>query len=183
MSSDAPLDGPSSTGGPDGPPPEVSGEVEAFWALASRSARLSNLPGYLGPTAIASVMPPAWSLGSTPEQADELATLVETGAKTATASAHDDYAAAGEPLPEPGTLGIVLDGRGSPRALVVTTEVEVLPFAEVSDDHAAAEGEGDGSLGDWRRRHEQFFAETATGGFREDMLVVLERFRVLHTRD
>ncbi|NHC21757.1 ASCH domain-containing protein [Nocardioides sp. IC4_145] len=165
-------------------PPEVSAEVEAFWVLARRQARLERLPGYFGPSALASLPPPAWSFGATPEQADELADLVAGGVKTATASAVDDYAAEGVPLPEPGTLGIVLDGSGRPRALVTTTEVAVVPFDQVPAEHAHAEGEGDRSLATWRQRHESFFREVDPHGrgFRPDMPVVLERFRVLHPK-
>lgn len=165
-------------------PAEGSPEVETFWVLARRQAKLERLPAYFGPSGLVSLPPPAWSFGATPEQADELAELVVAGRKTATASAAEDYALEGEPLPEVGTLGIVLDGGGHPRALVSTTEVRVVPFSEVDEDHAHAEGEGDGSLGSWRARHEAFFRDVDphARGFRPDMPVVLERFRVLHPK-
>ena len=67
-------------------------------------------------------------------------------------------------------LGIVLDGAGHPRALVVTTEARVVPFDQVDADHARDEGEGDGSLEHWREVHERFFTEHADGGFQPDML-------------
>jgi len=50
----------------------------------------------------------------------------------------------------------------------------------VDADHAREEGEGDLSLEHWRESHERFFTEHAEGGFRPDMPVVLERFRVLY---
>ncbi|WP_122817660.1 ASCH domain-containing protein [Nocardioides pantholopis] len=165
-------------------PTAVSAEVEAFWVLARRQARLERLPAYFGPSGLVSLPPPAWSFGATPEQADELADLVAAGTKTATASAADDYAAEGVPLPEPGTLGIVLDGGGHPRALVTTTEVTVVAFDEVDEEHAYAEGEGDRTLATWRERHEAFFRDHDPHGrgFRADLPVVLERFRVLHPK-
>ncbi len=163
----------------------MSEEVATFWALASRQARLDSVPGYFGPTPLASVMPPAWSFGATSEQASEIAALVADGIKTATASAAEDYIAEGEGLPEPGVLGIVLDGDGHPRALVATTDVEVVAFDEVGEEHARAEGEGDRSLASWRAGHERFFREHDPHGrgFRPDMPVVLERFRVLYPSD
>jgi len=164
------------------PATDVSDEIEAFWVMARRQARLDSLPGYFGPTPLASVMPPAWSFGATPEQSTELAELVVDGVKTATASAAEDYSAEGETLPEPGLLGIVLDGDGHPRALVATTEVSVVAFDEVGEDHALAEGEGDRTLASWREGHERFFGEHDPHGrgFRPDMPVVLERFEVLY---
>ncbi|WKN50438.1 ASCH domain-containing protein [Nocardioides sp. Arc9.136] len=164
--------------------PASSPEVENFWVLARRQAKLERLPAYFGPSGLVSLPPPAWSFGATQEQADELAGLVVDGVKTATASAAEDYAAEGVPLPEPGTLGIVLDGAGHPRALVATTEVAVVAFDRVDAEHAHAEGEGDRTLATWRHRHETFFREVDPHGrgFRPDMPVVLERFRVLHPK-
>ena len=156
--------------------------VETFWELARFHAKLNSVPSYFGPTTLEVVPPPAWSFGDNPEQADALLALVLDGTKTATTSALRDYEADDEPLPEPGTMGILLDGSGHPRALVEVTEVTVVPFEEVTEQHARAEGEGDGSLAAWREEHERFFRATAPegAGFSPDMPVVLERFRVVY---
>lgn len=159
------------------------GPVESFWDLARFHAKLNTAPSYFGPTTLEVVPPPAWSFGASAEEADALLALVLDGRKTATASAHADYEAEGEPLPEPGTLGIVLDGAGHPRALVETTDVRVVPFDEVDAEHAHLEGEGDRSLERWRAEHERFFTEHATTGFDPQMLLVLERFRVVYAGD
>jgi uncharacterized protein YhfF len=137
---------------------------------------------YVGPSALAALPPPAWSFGATPEQSDTMAALVLDGTKTATASAQRDYDAEDLPLPEPGALGIVTDGSGEPQALVVTTSVAVVPFADVDAEHARLEGEGDLSLEQWRVVHEEFFSESADGAFSQHLPVVLERFKVLYSR-
>lgn len=157
-------------------------QVTAFWEVAKRRAKLASLPGYFGPSALESLRPPAWSFGATPEQADELLQLVLDGTKTATSSALWDYETTGEQLPERGALGIVVDGGGRPRALVVTTEVQVVRFDEVDAEHARLEGEGDLSLRQWREVHERFFTEHAEHdrGFSPDLPVVLERFEVIY---
>lgn len=128
------------------------------------------------------VTPPAWSFGADPEQADRLLQLVLEGTKSATTSAYEDYGLADEPLPQVGTMGILLDGRDRPRVLVSVTSVAVVPFDQVPESHAAAEGEGDRTLAGWRRQHQEFFTrfDPYGRGFRPDMLVVLERFEVLH---
>jgi len=165
----------------------TEGDIERFWTVARSRAKLSTLPGYLPASMLEMVPPPAWSFGATPEQADLLLALVLDGTKTATASARSAYDAPegtdgvpDEPLPEAGTLGIVLDGVGAPQALVVTTTVHVVAFDQVDAEHAHAEGEGDRSLAHWREVHKSFFAEHAPGGFRSDMPVVLEHFTVLY---
>jgi uncharacterized protein YhfF len=155
-------------------------ELDAFWAIAREHAQLSGVPAYMGANPLKTLRPPAWSFGATPEQSDQLLDLVLDGTKTATSSPRTDYADDREPLPEPGMLSIVLDGAGRPRALVVTTETRVVPFDQVDADHARDEGEGDRSLEQWQAAHQHFFTEHADGGFTPDMLVVLERFRVLY---
>ena len=164
---------------------EAEAEIRAFWDLARFHAKLNTAPAYFGPTTLEVVPPPAWSFGATPEHADGLLALVLKGTKTATASSLWEFEAEGEALPEPGTLSIILDGHGHPRALIETTAVEVVPFDEVDEEHAYLEGEGDRSLAYWREVHERFFTEHAAHdhGFSEDMPVVCERFRVVYQVD
>ncbi|WP_233429233.1 MULTISPECIES: ASCH domain-containing protein [Brevibacterium] len=141
--------------------------LDRFWAEA-RSA-VPTLPV---------AVPEAWAFGATAAHADELLTLVLDCAKTGTASAMQDVKADGEPVPEVGQASVILDSRGQPRAVIVTTAVDIVPFSQVSAEHAYSEGEGDRSLAAWREIHERFWAEHCQGadGFSEDMLVVCERF-------
>ena len=155
-------------------------ELARFWELARVKAKLNRLEVYTGMTPVSSLIPPAWAFGATPRQADDLLALVLAGTKTATAGALWDYQAAGEELPTPGELAILLDGGAHPRALIEITAVDVLPFDQVSAVHAYAEGEDDRSLESWRRIHERFVTEIAghDQGFSPQMPVVCERFRV-----
>lgn len=157
-------------------------EIEAFWVDARIHAKLNRLAAYWGPVPEDSVMPPASAFGGTRAVADKLAELIVAGTKTATSSAVWDYEAEDEPLPERGGLEIVLDGGGHPRALIATTQVEVVPFDDVPEEHARLEGEGDLSLRHWRRVHEDFFTRYASHerGFSPTMPVLLQRFEVLY---
>lgn len=170
----------------DAPKPGIddSSVIESFWHVARMRAKLNPTGYYTGERPLASLRPPAWAFGATPEQADELLSLVLSGTKTATAGALWDYEAEGEELPTPGELSIVTDGRGVPYALIVTTQVEIVPFDEVSAEHAYLEGEGDRSLATWREVHKRFFTEHAVHGrgFSGDMPVVLQRFAVLYSQ-
>ncbi|MDN5685310.1 MAG: ASCH domain-containing protein [Brachybacterium sp.] len=140
-----------------------------FWADAR--ALHPSLPAEL---------PEAWAFGATPEHADGLLTLVLEGTKTATASSLGDYEDDAEPLPSVGDLSIILDGAEVPRAVLEVTAIDIVPFDEVTAEHARAEGEDDRSLASWRRIHETFWREYSARGFATDMPVVCERFRVLH---
>ena len=99
------------------PDDERAPEIEAFWNLARFHAKLNTLPGYFGPTPLESIPPPAWSFGD-----DEgLAELLAEGGATLTGG-RGEY---GDELPSEGTLGIVCDTAGRPRALVATTAVDI----------------------------------------------------------
>jgi uncharacterized protein YhfF len=160
-------------------------DLELFWAEARKVAGLTRLAAIIGVGATESLTPPAWSFGDNAEMADELLALVLAGRKTATSSARWEWEADDEPLPVSGDLAIVCDGSGEPQALLRTVAVDVVPFDRVTAEHAAAEGEGDGSLESWRRAHEAYFSAALARvdrTFAPDMPVVLERFELLHPR-
>ena len=95
-------------------------ELRVFWDLARYHAKLNAAPTYFGPTTLESVPPPAWAYGDSVEESDAFVEQVladEAGSATALG---EDYA--GE-VPETGTLSILCDGSGVPRALVEVSDV------------------------------------------------------------
>jgi len=127
-------------------------------------------------------VPEAWAFGATPEHADGLLELVLAGTKTGTASSVWDYEASGEALPQVGDLSIILDGAGNPRAVIRTTSLRTVPFDEVDEEHAHAEGEGERTLAAWRDIHERFWRNHSDSprGWAPDMPVLCERFELVH---
>lgn len=113
--------------------------------------------------------------GDSPELSAQLLDLIRQGRKTATCGALRDYQAEGEPVPNAGEIMIADDWDGEPALAYRLTDVTVCSFAEVTEDFALAEGEGD--FDDWREGHEAFFARN--GGFDPSMLLVCERFELL----
>ena len=114
----------------------------------------------------------SFAFGDGPKLADELLDLVMKGVKTATCSTEDEPNTS-----KPGERWIVLDGRGAPRCVIETTEVTYRRFGEVGADFAREEGEGDRSLDYWRQAHRTYFGRL--GKFREDMMLMCERFRLV----
>jgi uncharacterized protein YhfF len=115
--------------------------------------------------------------------ANELADLVLSGLKRATACLVWVYEARRMPIPRPGDLSVVTWWNGQPVCVIKTTRVEIRPYDEVDADFAASEGEGDGSLAYWREAHWRFFSrECQRIGRTLDpkMPVVCERFEVVH---
>lgn len=122
----------------------------------------------------------AWAFGA---DADLLAELVVSGKKTATASAYPLYELEKEPLPQADEYSVILDSEENAVCVIQTTKVAVVPFNEVTAEHAFKEGEGDRSLDYWKKVHESFFAEClreAGLNFTPDMKVVCEEFVVVY---
>ena len=72
---------------------------------------------------------------------------------------------------------VMLDGEGTPAAVIETVELTRRRFDEVDAAFAFDEGEGDRSLAWWRAAHQRYF--TRRGTFAPDMELWCERFRVL----
>ncbi|PLR95783.1 ASCH domain-containing protein [Bacillus sp. T33-2] len=126
-----------------------------------------------------------WAFGGTKEMADELAKLVLEGTKTATTSNFMLYELEKEPLPSVGLHNIILTGEGKAVAIVETTSVQVVPFDEVTSEHAYQEGEGDRTLRYWRDVHESFFKKELNDinqEFHYNIPVVCERFRLIYKK-
>ena len=122
----------------------------------------------------------AWAFGV---EADLLAHLVAIGEKTATASAYPLYELEKEPLPKTGAYSVILYSNDNGVCVIQTQKVTVVPFGEVTAEHAYKEGEGDKSLDYWREVHEKFFTECLNEAglkFTSDMKVVCEEFSVVY---
>lgn len=118
----------------------------------------------------------AWAYGV---DTNKLADLTNRGIKTATASAYILYEIDGENLPRINAYSVILNEDGNAVCIIKTTRVYVVPFNQVSEEHAYKEGEGDRSLKEWRKYHKAFFTpqlKRAGLSFTEDMLVVCEEF-------
>jgi uncharacterized protein YhfF len=170
-----------------GNPPHLDDAVQAdrilwFWDVARVRAGRTSLGGAIGESAATMVPPQAWAFGDSPRLAHDLLRLVLAGVKTATASLLWEYQDAEEPIPAKGDLSIVLDGAGEPRALIRTTAVEVVPFGEVTEEHAYLEGEDDRTLATWREQHERYWQRNSPEGreLTPSTQVVCERFKVLY---
>jgi len=125
----------------------------------------------------------AEAFGDSAALADELASLIALGKKTATCSTLWEWEAEGNPIPAVGLVTIVLDGRGAPVSIIETTQVWIVPFDGVDEVFAAEEGEGDQTLEYWRRAHWGYFSRTLGKIGKEpapDMPLVCERFRVMY---
>lgn len=124
----------------------------------------------------------AIEFGTPGEMRTRLADLVVNGNKRATAGLVSDYEDEGEPIEHVGELLVILDNDGSGIATVRATKVVVSRFADVPDEFALAEAEGDLDAADFRASHTDYWSSVGTP-VTDDTLVVQLYFELLTDDD
>ena len=117
-----------------------------------------------------------FKFGDSDEMNAKLIALVRAGKKTATCGSAADFDEEGEEPPVIGRRDIVTNWDGSPAIVIETVSVEQMPFDQIDEAFALAEGENETYAG-WRRDHITFF--TRNGGWSGDMQIICERFKVI----
>ena len=124
----------------------------------------------------------AWHFCDKEKDANECAELVALGIKKATTASQWWFDKGFEKYPEIGELNVVTDWAGKAKAIIETTKIERVPYNQVSEEYAAIEGEGDKSLGYWKKVHWDYYTremkeygEAPT----EDMILICEQFHTL----
>lgn len=104
--------------------------------------------------------------------------LVLHGSKRATAGLLRDYEAEGEPIEHVGELLAMVDDDGHHVGTLRVTRVEVLRFADVPDEFALAEAEGDLDAADFRASHLAYWSDVGES-VDDDTLIVTLYFDLL----
>jgi uncharacterized protein YhfF len=98
--------------------------------------------------------------GNPGESRDKILSFLLNGNKRATAGTLEwDYIAENEPIEEVGEKLAVLDNRNQHIATIQVNRVEVKRFADVPDEFALAEAEGDLSGDDFRKSHFEYWSK------------------------
>jgi uncharacterized protein YhfF len=124
-----------------------------------------------------------FQIGNSHEAANAGAALIKQGVKTTTSALLWGYQAANKPLPEVGSLSIVIDGSGDPVCVVETIAVDIKPFADVDAAFAYDYGEWDCTLEGWRAHSWALNAPRCQALGKApapDMPMVCERFHVVY---
>lgn len=119
----------------------------------------------------------AYRYGDTP---DELAMMVASGKKTATSNALLLFELNNRIMPKVGDYHIILDKAFLPVALIQVQTVTIVPYDEIDEPFAIAEG--DGSYENWDEIHERFFTEQLSKfkePFHRKIDLVCQTFNVL----
>lgn len=101
--------------------------------------------------------------GNPGESRDKLTSMILDGNKRATAGTLEwDYIAENEPIETVGEKLAVIDNHKQQVATIQVTRVEVRRFADVPDEFALAEAEGDFSGDDFRASHYDFWTKNGS---------------------
>lgn len=109
---------------------------------------------------------------------EKLVNLVLHGNKRATAGLVSEYQSEGEAIEHVGECLAMTDNAGQHVGTLKVTRVELLRFADVPDEFARAEAEGDDDAADFRASHFEYWTkagETVT----DDTLIVTIYFDLL----
>ncbi len=60
-------------------------------------------------------------------------------------------------MPRVGDLAIVRNWSGEPKAIIITTKVEIVKFRDITVQYCQCEGEGDKSLDYWKKVHWNYY--------------------------
>ena len=81
-------------------------------------------------------------------------------------------------------LNIITDWNKVPKAIILTTKIELIKFNEITTKFAQREGEGDKSLDYWRKVHKIYYnreMQDYKGEFSEDMIIVCQYFKTINS--
>ena len=149
---------------------KITPEIKSFWnSFISKNPSLEYLSNYKYE---------AFNFGDSKKMADEIGELVLAGKKIATSSLLRAYSGYEDELPKIADYSVLCDGNECPIGVTYTTDLRLVPFIEVGEQHAYEEGEGDRTLKFWRKEHLEFFQRNYPG-FVETDLVICERFQVV----
>lgn len=123
---------------------------------------------------------------SKPAEVQALTDAILSGAKTATTTPLDSYTAEQVAIPQVGDYNVLLNGDMKAVAVLKTVVSELVPFYRISGEHAYHEGDGDGTIGDWRKRKTEEFTpalEEHGASLTPDTPMVSEVFEIVFRAD
>jgi len=149
--------------------------VDRYWKqfIASLTASDKLSPGLAGSD----------SFGFSEEDARTIAGLVLTGKKTETGSLLWPYEAEGEKVTQTGDFWVVVKGPDDPVCVNETVDRRIITFYQIPPEYAEEGGEGDKSLGGWRKNYWRLILDGCARIGRkpsEQAPLVMERFRVVY---
>ena len=151
-------------------------ELDAFWRSASETL----------PKAISGDDYQVRWIGLDDDTTREILDLIRTGDKTGTYTLPWLVENTGQPTPAIGDTIILVDFGGHPQSIVRLTDIEEVPFGEISEVHTAVDGTPVRDLAIWKPLHTKYWNgllapyDLSVGA---QMPVWVEKFKLLYDSD
>lgn len=152
----------------------MSPAIEEFVA----AARLVNPEAGIGRVKVR-------TFGGSAAMANVIVPLILTGQKTGTFALASEFESDPAAAPRVGDDYVVTWFEGPPALLYRVTEVQLVPFEGISDEHVQVEGPNARNVEAWRRIHWDYWGGMLRRQGREPsmtMPVIFHRFKVLYPR-
>ncbi len=151
--------------------------LQAFWAEArSRVQAETKLPVDFQVR---------W-IGGNEETTKAILAHIRTGNKTGTVHVPQAVAHSGQPVPAVGDAIVLIEMDGTPKVLVQISEIETVPYSEISERHTALDGPAIRELELWKQIHRPYFDMLlAPAGISctAETPIAFERFRLIYAKD
>ncbi len=147
-------------------------KIQHFWQRFLKQNDLPSTTSYFE----------CFHFGMQEQSANILLALVLEGKKKATASSLYAYE---NTMPKVNDYSIVTDFANNPKCVIQTTNVQTIPFNEMTFEICKREGEDD-NLASWQEGHRRFFrseGEMLGYVFDEEMPVIFEDFEVVYREE
>jgi uncharacterized protein YhfF len=122
------------------------------------------------------------TFGNSAAISDVIMPLILSREKTGTFALESEFAHAPNEAPKVGDVYVVTRFDGHPALLYRITEVERVPFSEISHEHVQVEGPNARTVSVWRQIHWAYWGGILRAQGREpseDMPVLFQRFEVI----
>ena len=147
-------------------------ELDAFWRNAKKCVPDAGLPERYQVR---------W-IGLDEATTRQIFELIRARDKTGTFTLPWIVARTEQPTPQVGDAIILIDFDGTPEMLIRLTEIQAVPFGEISEEHTAVDGTPVRNLAIWKPLHTQYWNGMLAPFHLEvtdDMPVWIEKFELL----
>ncbi len=149
----------------------VTAAAQTFWAEARRHC--PELPETFT----------CRQIGSQPAINGAILDAIASGSKTGTVSLPEIYRQLGRPRPAVGDGIVFLDAAGEAARAVMITEIEDVPYGQITEQHTRLDGPRVRELSAWQATHKGWF-DSVLAPFdqrcEEDTVIAFETFRVCY---
>jgi uncharacterized protein YhfF len=178
---------------PDGCAKPDQAALEAFWQAAQDTLPESGLPNDYQVRWIGLDAESTWQIFALIRAGDKTGTftlpwigqifaLIRAGDKTGTFTLPWIVDRTQQPTPRVGDAIILIDFDGTPTMLIRLTDIEDVPFGEITNEHTAVDGPPVRDVAIWRPLHTQYWNAMLAPfdlSVSDDMPVWIEKFEVL----